>query len=95
MRLLIPRLILGLAAGTLALAQAARPADLEKDVLKLKDSGETAAKMAEVAADSKKDTSNDSDQHMAESTTFNGEKVPPLKELRGDTFKDDVKEGWW
>ena len=30
-----------------------------------------------------------------ESTTFNGVKVPPMKELNGDDFDQDVKDGYW
>lgn len=30
-----------------------------------------------------------------ESTTFNGVKVPPMKELNGDDFDEDVKDGYW
>ena len=30
-----------------------------------------------------------------ESTTFNGLKVPPMKELNGDDFDRDVKDGYW
>lgn len=30
-----------------------------------------------------------------ESTTFNGVKVPPMKELTGDDFDKDVKIGYW
>ena len=30
-----------------------------------------------------------------ESTTFNGVKVPPMKELNGDDFDKDVKDGYW
>ena len=28
-------------------------------------------------------------------TTFNGMKVPPLKEIEGDQFDETVKEGYW
>ena len=30
-----------------------------------------------------------------ESTTFNGIKVPPMKELNGDGFDKDIKDGYW
>ena len=30
-----------------------------------------------------------------ESTTFNGMKVPPMKELNGDDFDKDTKDGYW
>ena len=30
-----------------------------------------------------------------ESTTFNGIKVPPMKELNGDDFDKDTKDGYW
>ena len=30
-----------------------------------------------------------------ESTTFNGMKVPPMKELKGDDFDKDTKDGYW
>ena len=30
-----------------------------------------------------------------QSTTFNGMKVPPMKELTGDTFDKDTKDGYW
>lgn len=29
------------------------------------------------------------------STTFNGMRVPPLKELNGETFDEDTKDGYW
>ena len=28
-------------------------------------------------------------------TVFNGETVPPMKELRGDQFKTEIKDGYW
>lgn len=93
MRLLIPRLIFGLAATTLALGQkVAQPADLEKDVLKIKE--DTAPKPAP-AVDSKDGSSASTEVDPTEGTVFNGEKVPPMKDLRGDTFKEDIKNGWW
>lgn len=30
-----------------------------------------------------------------QSTTFNGVKVPPMKELTGDNFDKDTKDGYW
>lgn len=36
-------------------------------------------------------TSTDEDQY----TTFNGAKVPPLKELNGTTITEDLKDGYW
>ena len=30
-----------------------------------------------------------------ESTIFNGMKVPPMKELNGDDFDKDTKDGYW
>ena len=30
-----------------------------------------------------------------ESTKFNGMKVPPMKELNGDDFDKDTKDGYW
>lgn len=30
-----------------------------------------------------------------ESTKFNGIKVPPMKELNGDDFDKDTKDGYW
>lgn len=29
------------------------------------------------------------------STTFNGMSVPPMKELNGDNFEEEAKEGYW
>ena len=29
------------------------------------------------------------------STTFNGMRVPPLRQLNGDNFQEEVKEGYW
>lgn len=28
-------------------------------------------------------------------TTFNGIKVPPMKEIKGDDFDEDTKDGYW
>jgi protein disulfide-isomerase len=30
-----------------------------------------------------------------ESTTFNGIKVPPMKDIGGDKFAETIKEGYW
>jgi hypothetical protein len=30
-----------------------------------------------------------------EYTTFNGIKVPPMKDIEGDKFADTIKEGYW
>jgi len=30
-----------------------------------------------------------------EATTFNGVKVPPMKELNGNDFDKDTKDGYW
>ena len=30
-----------------------------------------------------------------EYTTFNDIKVPPLKEMNGDNFQEEAKEGYW
>ena len=29
------------------------------------------------------------------STTFNGVQVPPMKELNGDAFDQEIKDGYW
>jgi protein disulfide-isomerase len=31
----------------------------------------------------------------AEYTTFNGIKVPPMKDIGGDNFAETIKEGYW
>jgi len=30
-----------------------------------------------------------------EATTFNGVKIPPMKELNGNNFDKDTKDGYW
>jgi protein disulfide-isomerase len=35
------------------------------------------------------------DDDAPKPTKFNGLEVPPITELRGDTFDDDIKNGYW
>jgi protein disulfide-isomerase len=35
------------------------------------------------------------DDTAPKSTTFNGIEVPPLKDLSGDKFDEEIKDGYW
>ena len=39
--------------------------------------------------------STDSDSFTGSSTTFNGIEVPPMKELTGEGFDTEIKDGYW
>ena len=34
-------------------------------------------------------------EDVVQYTTFNGMKVPPMKEIEGDKFAETIKEGYW
>jgi protein disulfide-isomerase len=86
MRALLTRLCLVLSLAALASSQTptARPADLEGDVLVR---SKSEAGNWSVAYDDTDET--------PKSTTFNGIEVPPMKDMIGDTFNEDMKNGYW
>ena len=66
-----------------------RPANVEEDVLGIPKKPSTPEKAESVAGStSSADTADGS-------TTFNGITVPPLKEIKGDAFDDEIKDGYW
>ena len=92
MRSLLPRLLIALTISTRAFASPAEPArqaNVEEDVL-----GVQKQKPAPIDAVAAAGATNSED--ISESpSTFNGVSVPPMKELRGETFDTDVKDGYW
>ena len=65
------------------------PANVEEDVLGIQKKP-TAPEKPEPVAES----ANSADPSDG-STTFNGITVPPLKEIKGDAFDDEIKDGYW
>ena len=65
------------------------PANVEEDVLGMKKKPSIPEKPDLVAQSS---TTNDPSDG---STTFNGITVPPLKEIRGQTFDEEIKDDYW
>ena len=90
MRFTIPQVVLALSLATNSFAASSikdtRPANVEEDVLSSNpmEVGAGAPTQAQVETPS-----------LDGSTTFNGIPVPPLKELDGDKFNDQAKEGYW
>lgn len=46
-----------------------------------------------IAANPGEETNGDDEANQP--TTFNGQKVPPMKEIKGDVFDQEVKDGYW
>lgn len=92
MRALITRLLIALTIPTHAFAspaETARQANVEEDVLGIKKQTPVP-----VGADAAGGATNSEDVSQKPSV-FNGISVPPMKELRGETFEKDVKDGYW
>ena len=86
----LPQAVLALLLATTSLAappiKNTRPANVEEDVL---------GKMPIEGGASAPPLVQEENSDGGESTTFNGITVPPLKELDGDKFDDQAKEGYW
>ena len=67
--------------------ETARLADLEEDVLGTYKSPSTAVEEPLTATEGE-ETSNGS-------TIFNGMDVPPMKDLGGETFDEEIQDGYW
>ncbi|MCJ1312930.1 hypothetical protein MMC25_006606 [Agyrium rufum] len=91
MRASIARLAFALALLTPVISAAPpgpRPANVEEDVLGIPKKGASTAKEATGATV-------DSTTSQQSSTTFNGISVPPMKEIKGDEFDAETKDGYW
>ena len=92
MRGLFPRLIFAFALTSRSLISAAeipQPANVEEDVL-----GIQKPQPAPLNAGAAAGATNSEDLSDA-STTFNGISVPPMRELKGDSFNEETKDGYW
>ena len=49
----------------------------------------------EAAQPALRDSQLASEDEQTSSSTFNGMQVPPMKELKGQTFEDEIKDGYW
>ena len=87
MRSLLWRALLLLTPFSLALAQENQHKLTVEDVLSETKGGPKDAGAAAGATNS--------EAISDESTTFNDIKVPPMKELNGQDFDKDVKDGYW
>lgn len=91
MRSTIARLCLALALVSPALStpspETAHLADLEEDVLGTTRKSST---LVEDAAETK-----NGDALLDASTLFNDMTVPPMKDLSGEAFKEEAKDGYW
>lgn len=73
---------------------AAPPAEQEGSAISVEEAlGATAPEMAGTKVGSTSELSDSSS--MDDYTTFNGIKVPPLKEIEGDKFVETTKDGYW
>ncbi|KAL9118193.1 MAG: hypothetical protein Q9187_005264 [Circinaria calcarea] len=70
-------------------AETARQANVEEDVL-----GIEKQTPVPVGADAAAESTN-SENVSEKPSVFNGISVPPMKELRGETFDKEVKDGYW
>lgn len=89
---LIPRLFIAFILSTHAFAspaEEARQANVEEDVLGIKEDNSAPVDAGAAAGATNSEEISDSP------TTFNGISVPPMKELRGETFDTEVKDGYW
>ncbi|KAL9117554.1 MAG: hypothetical protein Q9187_005906 [Circinaria calcarea] len=92
MRTLLPRLLIALTISTHAFAspaETARQANVEEDVLGIQE--QTSVPVGVDAAAGATNSENVSENP----SVFNGISVPPMKELRGETFDKEVKDGYW
>ena len=64
------------------------PANVEEDVLGIPKKPSIPEKAGSAESASSADTPDGS-------TTFNGITVPPLKEVKGDAFDDEIEDGYW
>lgn len=87
MRSLLSRVLLFLALLSPSLAQEDQHKLTVEDVLAETKGGPKDAGAAAGATNS--------EAISDESTTFNGIKVPPMKELNGEDFDKDIKDGYW
>ncbi|MCJ1393692.1 hypothetical protein MMC18_006568 [Xylographa bjoerkii] len=91
MRSSISRLLFAFALASFALSspspETAHLADLEEDVLGTYTSPLTAVDETL--------TANGGDDLSNGSTLFNGMDVPPMKNLSGETFDEEIKDGYW
>lgn len=80
-------LALTLAAPALSSPEVAHPASVEEDVLGI----QQPPKVAPVASAE----GSESGDEATKPTVFNGETVPPMKELTGPGFDKEAKDGYW
>jgi protein disulfide-isomerase len=90
MRPLLPRLLLAFAVAIPArsLPEVAYQADLEEDVLRTPKSSPITS--TATAGDLQLNWS-----YEAGTTFFNDRPVPPMKDLTGDGFETEIKDGYW
>ena len=92
MRGLLTRLLIALTISTRTFASPAEPArqaNVEEDVLGIQ-------KQIPAPVDAGAAAGSTNSEEISDSpSTFNGVSVPPMKELKGETFDTEVKDGYW
>ena len=67
----------------------ARKANVEEDVLGIQGQGTPPIDAGAAAG------ATNSEAISSSSTTFNGIQVPPMKEMNGEAFDTEAKDGYW
>ena len=92
MRGLLLRLAFALALSTqfsTSSAETPQPANVEEDVLGIQKTQSVHANAGAAAGATNSEDVSDA------STVFNGITVPPMRELKGNAFDEDIKDGYW
>ena len=92
MRGILSRLLVALVLSKDAFsspAETPRKANVEEDVLGIQKQGTPPADAGAAAGATNSEAISDS------SSTFNGILVPPMKEMNGDAFDTEAKDGYW